>query len=219
MTRDVFYVFPTDVVTLYNAYAQAAAQPPFERECKCEPYHTLTFGINMSLKYNMNGGACILHFMPLPQGAAVDVHFVIAQVFGARYEAYAEELTRHAAAILGLAPQRVEMEVDTFMRSENKVTAAPVTAPTDVVTPNPAPVPMAPPPAPVGAPVPPVAPPPPPPMVAMCPRCGTVIHPDQRFCGGCGVPIAQPPAPKVCPACGSPAAPEAVFCMRCGGKL
>lgn len=207
MRSDVFYVYPTDVVSLYNAYAQAAAQPPFERECKTEPYHTLSFGLNFSMKYNMNGGACILHFIPLPQGAAVNVHFVIAQAFGARYEAYAEELTRHAAALLGLAPQRVEMDAKLFEQEQNKITAAPITAPTDVVMPNPAPVPA---PAPTPAPAAPTA---------YCPRCGTVILPEHRFCGGCGAPIAQPPAPKVCPACGSTAAPDAAYCIHCGGKL
>lgn len=204
MRRDAFYFFPTDVVTLYNAYAQAAAQPPFERECKAEPYHTLSFGLSMSLKYNMNGGACILHFMPLPQGAAVDVHFVIAQAFGARWEAYAEELTRHAAAILGLAPQPVTMDGEVFLQEQNKIAAAPVAVTADVVLPNPAPVPAAP--APIPA-----------PPTAYCPRCGTVIAPHHRFCGGCGAPIAPPP--KVCAACGTPAAPEAAYCMRCGGKL
>ena len=189
MRRDAFYFFPTDVATLYNAYAQAAAQPPFERECKAEPYHTLSFGLSMSLKYNMNGGACILHFMPLPQGAAVDVHFVIAQAFGARWEAYAEELTRHAAAILGLTPQPVTMDGEVFLQEQNKIAAAPVAVTADVVMPNPAPVPAAP------APTTPTA---------YCPRCGTVILPAHRFCGGCGAPIA---------------APEAAYCMRCGGKL
>lgn len=207
MRSDVFYFFPTDVVSLYNAYAQAAAQPPFERECKAEPYHTLSFGLNMSLKYNMNGGACILRFMPLPQGAAVDVHFVLAQTFGARCEAYAEALTAQAAALLELAPQRVNMDAAAFEQAQNKTVAAPVAVTTDVVLPTPVPTPAAPvPPAPAA------------PPTAYCPRCGTVIRPDHRFCGGCGAPIAQP-APVICPNCCHPAPPNAAFCVRCGHKL
>lgn len=207
MRQDVFYFFPTDVATLYKAYEQAAAQPPFERECKAEPYHTLTFGLSMSLKYNMNGGACILHFMPLPQGAAVDLHFVLAQAFGARYEAYAEALTAQAAALLGLTPQRITMDAEAFLQPQHQVTAAPVAVTTDVVLPTPVPMPMA-------------AAPMPAPPTAYCPRCGTVIAPHHRFCGGCGAPIAQPaPAPKVCPACGTPAAPGAAFCVHCGRNV
>ena len=167
MRRDVCYYFPTDVKTLFDAYARAAVSPPFERECKFEPYHTINFGLNFSMKYNMNGGACILHFMPLPDGAAVDLHFVIAQAFGARYEAYAADLTKQAAAILGLQPLPAEIDVDVFLKEENKV--------------SPAPVAVAPPPAPA-----PVAAPAPAPVARFCTRCGSPIGAGDRFCTRCG---------------------------------
>lgn len=164
MRRDVCYYFPTDVKSLFDAYASAAANAPFERECKFEPYHTINFGLNFSMKYNMNGGACILHFMPLPDGAAVDLHFVIAQAFGARYEAYAEDLTQQAAAILGMAPTPADIDIQHFMKEENKVTAVPVTVAAPAC-------------APVETPV---------PMVRFCTRCGNPVNPGDRFCTRCG---------------------------------
>lgn len=164
MRRDVCYYFPTDVKSLYDAYASAAVNPPFERECTFEPYHTINFGLNFSLKYNMNGGACILHFMPLPDGAAVNLHFVIAQAVGARYGAYAEDLTRQAAAILGLSPTPADIDPAVFENAVNKVTPAPAPAPAPVS-------------APVEAPA---------PVVRFCTRCGSPVNPGDRFCTRCG---------------------------------
>lgn len=237
MRRDVCYYFPTDVVSLFDAYAKAAVNPPFERECKFEAYHTINFGLNFSMKYNMNGGACILHFMPLPDGAAVDMRFVIAQAFGARYEAYAEDLTRQVAAILDLQPTPAQIDVELFLKEENKVTAAPVT----VTAPAPAPVAPVVAPAPVEVPVeaPVVAPAPvevpveapvqtpveapvvmPAPAFApkFCTHCGRPIEADARFCSGCGTPTAQP-AGRVCPVCRTTAANGAAFCTKCGTRL
>ena len=187
MRRDVCYYFPTDVKSLFDAYASAAVSAPFERECKFEPYHTINFGLNFSMKYNMNGGACILHFMPLPDGAAVDIHFIIAQAFGARYEAYAADLTQRAAAILGLSPMPADIDADIFTKDENKVTAIPVAAevpaPEPVTVPAPAEAPVTVPapeefPAPVEAPAPAV--------VRFCTRCGSPVNPGDRFCTRCG---------------------------------
>ena len=184
MRRDVCYYFPTDVKTLYDAYASAAVNPPFERECKFEPYHTINFGLNFSMKYNMNGGACILRFIPLPDGAAVNLHFVIAQAVGARYGAYAADLTERAAAVLGLSPTPADIDPAVFENAENKVTPAP--APT---APAPAPAPAPPAPAPAPAPVPVEAPAPvaaPAPAARFCTRCGSPVTPGDRFCTRCG---------------------------------
>lgn len=166
MRRDVCYYFPTDVKSLYDAYASAAVNAPFERECKFEPYHTINFGLNFSMKYNMNGGACILRFMPLPDGAAVNLHFVIAQAVGARYGAYASDLTERAAAILGLSPTPADIDASVFEQAENKVMPAPAPA----AAPAPAPVP-------VEAPT---------PAVRFCTRCGNPVNPGDRFCTRCG---------------------------------
>ncbi len=124
MRRDVCYYFAADVATVFNAYVAAAENPPFKRECTKEPYHTFSFGLNFSMKYNMNGGACVLHFIPHQGGTAVDLRFVVAQLWGARYERYAKDLTDRAAAILRLPPQETKLPIELFTNDANKVTTA-----------------------------------------------------------------------------------------------
>lgn len=121
MRRDVCYFFETDVITLYNAYLSAAKNEQFRRECSEEPYHTFSFGINFSMKYNMNGGACTLHFMPYQNGSAVNLRFSVAQLAGARYGKYAEDLTQAVANILSKAAYNVNIDVEEFLKEENKV--------------------------------------------------------------------------------------------------
>ena len=47
-----------------------------------------------------------------------------------------------------------------------------------------------------------------------CPGCGRPHTPDDRFCQGCGQPLAP-----VCPSCGTEQAPDARFCRRCGSAI
>ena len=217
MRRDVCYFFPVDVVSLYNAYLTAAKNPPFERSCKEEPYHTFAFGIRSSFKYNINGGACTLHFIPYQNGAAVDLRFTLAQLLGARYGKYAEELTNRAAAILRVGPQQVNINIEEFLRPENKVSAgsnsqpfmesSPVAPPLQSTAPvytqqsveqfrvpssnnseNP-----------------------------LCGRCGHCNEPGSAFCAKCGTPLSQ--SAVFCTACGTKVPGGSVFCNHCGKKL
>lgn len=216
MRRDVCYYFPVDVVSLYNAYLTAAKNPPFERSCREEPYHTFSFGVNNSFKYNMNGGACTLHFIPYQGGAAVDLRFTIAQLFGARYEKYAEELTSRAATVLRISPNRININIDEFLRAENKISASSAVA------------------ASFAAPAAPQSVPAPQPTVApvgeqsrilrsgnisgsLCKSCGTHNEPGSAFCMKCGVSLTQNSA--LCPGCGANIPDGSVFCNRCGRKL
>lgn len=63
MRRDLFYFYPLPVQPVSDAFVQAANQR-FGKQCKVEPYKTVNFGLNYSFKYNMNGGALTIHFMP-----------------------------------------------------------------------------------------------------------------------------------------------------------
>ena len=193
MREDVCYRFSADVQTVYGAYLKAAQSPPFERTCSQEPFHTFSFGVNYSMKYNMNGGSCILHFISYEGGSAVDLRFVIAQAWGAKCEKYAQELTDRAAALLGELPRRCSIPIDTFTNENNKVYAhKPV-------------VPAASAPAPVPAPS------------AFCTNCGKAIGANDQFCAGCGTRLKK--AQKFCTQCGTPAEPDAAFCCRCGTRL
>lgn len=129
MRRDVCYFFEADVVTVYNAYIAAATNAQFRRECHEEPYHTFSFGLNFSMKYNMNGGSCTLHFIPYSNGTAVDLRFSIAQGLGARYGKYATELSDAVSSYINVPYYETNIPIETFLREENKVYAQSVTQP------------------------------------------------------------------------------------------
>lgn len=62
-----------------------------------------------------------------------------------------------------------------------------------------------------------------------CPRCGAQVPEGQRFCGGCGAPMAaapsDPPSPPLppqalrCPRCSAPARAGTTFCGTCGAAI
>lgn len=199
MREDVCYRCSADVKTVYNAYLKAAQAPPFERNCTQEPFHTFQFGVNYSFKYNMNGGSCILHFIPYEGGSAVDLRFVLAQAWGGKCEKYAQDLTDRAAAILRETPRRCKIRIEEFTNEGNKVYAH---KPTVVAA-------AVPPPPPVATPV--------PAQIGYCSNCGKAICAEDIFCSGCGTRIKT--AQKFCTHCGTPAAADSSFCCQCGSKL
>ncbi len=166
MRRDVCYFFETDVKTLYNAYLKSAQQPPFEKSCNEEPYHTFSFGIGFTFKYNMNGGACTLHFMPYKNGSAVNLRFSIAQLMGARCQKYAEHLTNGASAILNLPGTKINIDVEQFLIPANQVTKAVADQPQDGIPQEPSIT---------GA--------------NFCRACGSRLSPGYKFCASCGTKI------------------------------
>ena len=50
-------------------------------------------------------------------------------------------------------------------------------------------------------------------QVFMCPRCGRQNYMGQRFCSGCGSPLAV-----ACPYCGSYLSSSSGFCTNCGAQ-
>ena len=192
MRKDISYFIPADVPSVYNAYLAAASNDKFRCECNQEPYHTLTFGLNFSAKFNFNGGACTLHFIPWQNGTAVDYRFSLAQLGGGRCEKYADELNADAMAILGTYAQKTNIPVETFLNADNKVFAAGAAKP------------AAPPPPPAqNIPVnePPV-------QEAYATASATRVYPD----------MDDPVPPRLCSACGAQMQPGAMFCIMCGTK-
>lgn len=125
MRRDVCYYLPADVGKVYEGFLAAAQNEPFERTCSQEPYHTFQFGLNFSVKYNMNGGSLTIRFMPFNNGTAVNFRFSIAQAVGARYEKYAKDLVSHAVPRIGVVAQPCNIDVEAFLNPANQVTAVP----------------------------------------------------------------------------------------------
>ena len=196
MRRDIGFYVEANIARVYEAYLNAATHAPFERSCKEEPYHTFSFGVNYSFKYNMNGGSCNLHFMPYGTGTAVNIRFSLAQGFGARCEKYADELNNAMQRYLPVAPRPASYNMDDFLLPQNQVT------PEKMQSVAPAPQPVAPAPQPAGK---------------FCTNCGKSLAPEARFCSHCGTAAAV--AARTCPNCNSPAKDGAAFCANCGARL
>ncbi len=199
LRRDVGFYVEAPVQTVYQAYLNAATHEPFERDCKQEPFFSISFGVNFSFKYNMNGGACTLHFMPYGTGTAVNMRFSVAQLAGARYERYAEDLNRAMQAFLPVIPRPAQFNVDDFDKPENQVRTA-------AVPQQPTPVTVAPP----------VTVQQPQTTFKFCTKCGNPLPMDARFCSKCGNAV---PVSRTCPSCGVPTKEGASFCTACGTRL
>ena len=171
MRRDVTHYYEKSVAEVYTAY-KAAAEQQFGRDCRDEPYHTLTFGLNYSIKYNMSGGACTIHFMPYGTGTAVDLRYSIVQLAGARYGAHDADLSKFVTAYLGVPVQKLDIDPETFLLEQNKVKATAAYQPPVYQQPVQQPV--------YQQPIQPQARP------LFCGKCGSRLNAGAAFCGNCG---------------------------------
>ena len=195
MRRDICYYYEATVAQVYQGYLAAAGNEQFRRECREEPYHTLTFGLNFSMKYNFNGGSCTIRFIPWQGGTAVNLRFTLAQGAGARYEAYDRDLTAAASIHIGAVAHPTKVPVDYFLDPANQVTAeTPTPPPVAPSTPAPAPTPG-----------------------VFCIKCGRQLPEDAAFCCYCGAKVL--PKEHRCSACGRVNPDEAKFCAYCGNKF
>ena len=191
MRRDLAYFYERPINEVFAAFEQAANQR-FGKDCKTEPCVRLTFGLNFSMKYNMNGGSVTAHFMPYQNGTAVNLRYSIVQAFGARYKTHAHDLTLFVNGILRVAGQPIPLDVDRLSDYEAGVPsvapaqASPALQQTAGVT---------------------------------CPRCGTGCAAGELFCSSCGTPLQQPERPAFCTNCGASLRQEGKFCHRCGAKI
>ena len=123
MRRDLAFFYPLPPEQVFNAFAQAANQR-FGKSCKAEPFVKLSFGLNYSFKYNMNGGSVTAHFMPYQNGTAIDLRYSVAQLLGARYQKHAQDLTKFTDAILGMKASKIELDINQFLAYEQGAAAA-----------------------------------------------------------------------------------------------
>ena len=138
MRRDVVHYYEAEIGKVFEAYRTAAFQK-FGKDSQALPYHTVSFGLNYSMKYNMTGGSCNVHLIPYQTGTAVDIRYAIAQVAGARYKKHDADLTQYVCGILGVPAQNLELPIETFLDPANQVSAGNNPAQT-AVQPAPAPV-------------------------------------------------------------------------------
>lgn len=120
MKRDLFCYYEADVKSVFNAFVKAANEK-FGKDCSSTPYHTISFGLNYSFKYNMNGGACHIHFIPYDKGTAVGLRYTIVQMFGARYEAHYSDITKFVEKELGVLSSDININMEEFMDDSNRI--------------------------------------------------------------------------------------------------
>ena len=120
MKRDLFHYFEADVKTVYATYVKAAKEK-FGKDCSATPYHTVSFGLNYSFKYNMNGGACHIHFIPYKTGTAVGLRYTIVQMFGARYEAHDSDMVNFVEKEIGVRATNITIDMEEFMKDSNRI--------------------------------------------------------------------------------------------------
>lgn len=169
MRRDLCYFYPIPVEPVFDAFVQAARQK-FGKNCKIDAYKTLSFGLDYSFRYNMNGGSLTLHFMPYNNGTAIDMHYTVVQAFGARYQKHADDVLIFVNAALGAQAQPIQLDINQFFAYETGVSYGPLNA--------------APQPQPFSQPV--QQPPQPVPQAKFCMNCGAPIAPNTAFCTNCG---------------------------------
>ena len=169
MTRDLCYFYPCPLNAVYGAFVQTAAQK-LGKDCKQTPMVSISFGLNFSMKYNMNGGACTIHFMPYQNGTAINIRYSVVQLMGARYKKHAQDLTLYANNILRPvqqypSPQRPAQGVK-FCTNCGKQLPADARFCTncgkEIAVSAPAPA---------------------------CPNCGKPLQADEKFCVRCGTKI------------------------------
>ena len=128
MRADVCVYFEKELPVVYRAYVEAITKH-LGKECKEEPYHTITFALNYSFRYNMNGGACTVRLMPHKNGTAVNLRYTIAQAWGANYEGHSSVLHGYVEAILHVNGSWANIPVERFTLSENQITPEPDNTP------------------------------------------------------------------------------------------
>lgn len=174
MRRDLCYFYPIPVQPVFDAFVQAARQK-FGKNCKIDAYKTLSFGLDYSFRYNMNGGSLTIHFMPYNNGTAIDMHYTVVQAFGARYQKHADDVLIFVNAALGAQAQPINIGINEFLAYETGVPSAPLNAAAQPVQQQATQYAQ-----PVQRPAQPA------PQARFCVNCGAPIMPNTAFCTKCG---------------------------------
>ena len=186
MRRDIAHYYERSLQDVFQAY-EVVAREYFRQEPHLEPLYSMTFGLDYSFRYNMNGGAVTVRFMPYQNGTAVNVRYSIAQLFGARYGAHDRDMTENVEGFLGSPAYDIDIPVEVFLDPRNQVAVGPGPFYGAPQQPYPQqsysqPQPQFQQPAPQPQPAPNL-------RSSYCPKCGGKLNPNDRFCPQCGEKI------------------------------
>ena len=175
MKRDLCYYFAAPLYPVFDAFVQGAKQK-FGKNCKIDAYKTISFGLDYSFKYNMNGGSLTVHFMPYQGGTAVDLRYTVVQLMGARYQKHASDVLAFVNSFVGVQAQPIQLDINQFLAYEANTPSAKVQQAQTPIQQMPA---------------------------QQTPVQQPVRQPVQqrRFCTGCGAPVA--PNTAFCMNCGT----------------
>lgn len=164
MRKDIVYYYESPLNAVFAAFVQAANQQ-FGKNCTIDQGKTISFALNYSFKYNMNGGAVTAHFMPFQSGTAVNLRYTVVQLFGARYQKHAADLTGFVNGLLQTQGSIIQLPLQQFL---DYAAQAPSVRPVQTQSPQSPYV---------------------PPRQAspgVCPQCGAQIPVQAKFCPKCG---------------------------------
>lgn len=104
----------------------------------------------------MNGGVCNVHFQPFENGIAVDIHYIIAQLLGARYKKHESDLHEMVSEILGVQGTVIDLYPEYFDAPAPYQPKQSESEPSAQTKPK------------------------------FCSNCGNPVQPGASFCGQCG---------------------------------
>ena len=183
MKRDLCYYFAAPLYPVFDAFVQGAKQK-FGKNCKIDAYKTISFGLDYSFRYNMNGGSLTVHFMPYQNGTAVDLRYTVVQLMGARYQKHADDVLAFVNSFLGVQGQKIQLDINQFLAYEANTPSAQVQqaqAPMRQPMRQPMQQPMQ---QPIQQSI--QQPMQQMPQRRFCTDCGTPVAPDSVFCTNCG---------------------------------
>ena len=128
MEKDYRFYCESDVKVVFAAYVRAIERmfgKTRNEGCIISPYQTITFSIDYSFKYNMNGGTCNINFAPQKTGTAITFHYKIKQLLGARCQTHASDIFNFAEQELSYKKMLInddELLLDAGLKSNNSNT-------------------------------------------------------------------------------------------------
>lgn len=119
MNKSFNFYYSIDLPKLYRAY-ENAIKYLFKKNSSTQDPRILSFPLDFSLKYNMNGGTCNVVFSSLDfNSTRVEIKYSVLQASGARCKAHADDLINQVAQILQRPNPNSDCNQEDTMKGNN----------------------------------------------------------------------------------------------------